>query len=389
MTESKALSIGGRIAACPFAPAPELSAAQQDNELRVVTVPSPLLGEFEAVVVTRYEDVKCVLGSDRLRMGGSMPYQAGNLLSYDGPEHTRLRRMLTGSFTTRRARELRPAIEQVVATALDALEEAGRGADLVRVFSTPIPTHVICELLGVPYGDREEFQRRTAIALNFDISRDEQMRQAAEMEAYMAGLVARHRKDPGDNVLGGIVHDHGAELTDSELAGIGNMLLIAGHETIANTLSASVALLLQHPDQLAVVRDDPEVIDGAVEELLRYVAPATILPRQVTSNLSVRDQDIKEGELVLASVLAANRDPATGGQDLDVLDVRRPPLRHLTFGYGPHQCLGQQLARMELRVALPALFNRFPELRLAVQEDQLDYRTNALVFGVDALPVTW
>ncbi|NJQ02549.1 cytochrome P450 [Streptomyces zingiberis] len=406
MTESAAIPIGGRAAGCPFAPAPELTAAQKDPELPRATVPSPLLGAFDAVIVTRYEDVKTVLADDQLRMGGSMPYQAGNLLSYDGPEHTRLRRMLTGSFTTKRARELRPRIEDVVNSALDAVEEAGRGADLVRTFCTPIPTAVICELLGVPYADREEFQRRTAIALDFTTSREVQMEKAAEMEAYMAGLVARHREDPGDNVLGRVVRDFGDQLTDSELAGIGNMLLIAGHETIASTLSAGIALLLRNPDQLAVVRDDPSAVDGAVEELLRFCAPAAILPRQAAGNICVRDQEIKAGERVVASALAANRDPgradqaglaersdrsdrADDGVPLDELDVRRPPQRHLAFGFGPHQCLGQQLARMELRVALPALFNRFPELRPTVPHDEVDYRTNALVFGVNELPVTW
>lgn len=389
MTDSTAIPIGGRAAGCPYDPVPELYEAQKDEELRRVTVPSPLLGDFDAVVVTRYEDVKSVLAADQLRMGGSMPYQAGNLLSYDGPEHSRLRRMLTGSFTTRRARELRPQIEDVVESALDTVAQAGQGADLVKHFCTPIPTLVICELLGVPYADREDFQHRTAVALDFNTSREVQMRQAAEMEAYMAGLVARHRESPGDNVLGRVVRDFGGELTDSELAGIGNMLLIAGHETIASTLSAAIALLLRHPGQLAVVRDDPSATEGAVEELLRYCAPAAVLPRQAAGEICVRDQRIKEDERVVASVLAANRDMGATGQDLDHLDVRRPVQRHLTFGFGPHQCLGQQLARMELRVALPALFTRFPTLRPAVPLDELDYRTNALVFGVNSLPVTW
>ncbi|KII00268.1 cytochrome P450 [Streptomonospora alba] len=389
MTESGAIPIAGRAAECPFDPVPELYEAQKDEELRRVTVPSPMLGEFDAVVLARYDDVKSVLADGGLHMGGSMPYQAGNLLSYDGPEHTRLRRMLTGSFTARRARELKPQIEGAVEAALDAVEKAGPGADLVQLFCAPIPTQVICELLGVPYSDREEFQRRTQVALDFDISREEQMRQAAEMEAYMAELVAQHREAPGDNVLGRVVRDFGDQLTDTELAGIGNMLLIAGHETIASTLSAAIALLLRHPDQLAVVRDDPSATEGAVEELLRICAPATILPRQAAGNICVRDREIEEGERVVASVLAANRDLGSHDENLDRLDVRRPPQRHLTFGFGPHQCLGQQLARVELRVALPALFNRFPTLGLTVPHEELDYRTNALVFGVDSLPVTW
>ncbi|MFD0800126.1 cytochrome P450 [Streptomonospora algeriensis] len=370
MTESGAIPIAGRAAECPFDPVPELYEAQKDEELRRVKVPSPMLGEFDAVVLARYEDVKTVLADGALQMGGSMPYQAGNLLSYDGPEHTRLRRMLTGSFTARRARELKPQIMGAVESSLDEVEKAGPGADLVQLFCTPIPTLVICELLGVPYSDREEFQRRTQVALDFDTSREEQMRQAAEMEAYMAELVARHSEAPGDNVLGRVVRDFGDQLTDTELAGIGNMLLIAGHETIAST-------------------DDPSATDGAVEELLRLCAPATILPRQAAGNIRVGDREIEEGERVVASVLAANRDLGADDESLDRLDVRRPPQRHLAFGFGPHQCLGQQLARMELRVALPELFRRFPTLRLTVPHEELDYRTNALVFGVSSLPATW
>lgn len=387
MTEPKASPVAARAAGCPFDPAPALYEALKDDELHRSTVPSPM-GEFEAVVVTRYEDARTVLGDDQLRMGGAMPFQPGNLMSYDGEEHSRLRRRLTGSFTTKRARELRPMIEAAVAAALDGLEQAGPGADLVTHFSTPIPTQVICGLLGVPYDDREEFQRRTEAVLNVNTSLEVQMQKVAEMNAYMAGLVARHREQPGDNVLGGIVREHGDELSDDELAGVGNMLLIAGHETISSTLSASVALLLQHPDQLAIVRDEPDTIDSAVEELLRYCAPATILPRRATGEICVRDQVIKQDEIIAVSVLAANRDLGPN-QDLDRLDVRRPLQGHLTFGFGPHQCLGRQLARMELRTALPALFQRFPGLRLAVPEDEVDYRTSALVFGVNSLPVTW
>jgi cytochrome P450 len=397
MPEARSLPIAARAAGCPYSPAPELYELQQDDELRRITVPSPLLGDFEAVAVTRYEDVKSALGDERLQMGfvfdpdapRTMLNQPGNLLNYNGADHSRLRRMLTGAFTIKRVRALRPMIEEIVSARLDALEEAGPGADLVRVFSTPIPTQVICELLGVPYADRDDFQRRAKVGLDVNTTREEQIQNLADMDAYMSTLVAAHRKEPGDNLLGGVVRDFGDELTDDELVGIGNMLLIAGHETTASMLSASVALLLQHPEQLAVVRDDPEAVDGAVEELLRYCSPATIMPRQAAEDLCLRDQEIKRGERVVVSILVANRDLAEKGGDLDVLDVRRPQQPHVTFGHGAHQCLGQQLARMELRVALPALFARFPALELAVPDDEVDYRTTALVFGVNSLPVSW
>jgi len=389
MPELKATPIAARAAECPFDPAPELRAMLRDDELPRIKVPSPLLGEFEAVAVTRFEDVRSLLGDDRLLTGQSLPTQPGNLLSYDGPEHARLRRMLTGFFTTKRARALRPMIDDVVAARLDALAAAGPGADLVQAFCAPIPTQVICELLGVPYADREDFRHRAEVALDMNSSREEQLQKAADMQAYMGGLVARHRDEPGDNLLGDIVREHGHELTDIELVGIGNMLLIAGHETITSMLAVGIALLLQHPDQLAIVRDDPTAVDGAVEELLRYCTPATILPRQAAAPICLRGQEISEGERVVVSILAANRDPRTTGRDLDRLDVRRPPQPHMAFGHGPHQCLGQQLARTQLRVALPALFTRFPTLRLAVPAAEVDYKTTALVFGVKTLPVAW
>jgi cytochrome P450 len=388
MTEVPASPIAARTAGCPFRPAAALYEALADDELPRVPVPSPG-GEFEAVLVTRYADARAVLSDERLEMsGGAIPFQPGNLTSYDGPEHTRLRRMLTGSFTTRRARELKPVVAAVVADALDVLEQAGPGADLVRHFGKRVPTQVICELLGVPFADRDEFHRRTEAVLTVGSSPEAQLREMAELHAYTGELVARQRKEPGDNLFGGIVREHGEELTDDELAGIGTMLLAAGYETIASTLSASVALLLQHPDQLAIVRDDPAATDGAVEELLRYLAPATIMPRRATADLQVRDQEVREGEIVAVSILAANRDLGTGG-DLDRLDVRRPVRAHLAFGSGPHQCLGRQLARTELRVALPALLRRFPALRCPVPPAEIAYRTGALVFGVFELPVTW
>ncbi|AOS64498.1 cytochrome P450 [Actinoalloteichus hymeniacidonis] len=397
MDEPKVLPTAARATGCPYAPAAELYEMQKSEELPRIRIPNPMIGEFEAVALTRYSDIRSALNDDRLQMGfvfdpdapRTMLNQPGNLLNYNGAEHSRLRRMLTAAFTVKRIRALQPMVEEVVAERLDALAAEGPGVDLVTEFSTPIPTQVICHLLGVPYADRADFQRRAKVGLDINTSREKQIENLAELDAYMAELVAAHRREPGDNMLGILVRDHGPELTDDELVGIGNMLLIAGHETTASMLSAGTALLLQHPEQLAVVRDDPSAIDGAIEELLRFCSPATTMPRQAAADLQVRDQVIKKGERVMTSILVANRDPDIEAPDLDTLDVRRPPQPHITFGYGAHQCLGQQLARLELRVALPALFNRFPTLAVGVDHDEIDYRTTALVFGVNRLPVTW
>ncbi|MFE0686652.1 cytochrome P450 [Streptomyces sp. JH002] len=397
MPDPKVLPFAARAAGCPFTPAPELYAMQKDEELPRIGVPSPILDEFEAVAITRYEDARALLSDERLRMGfvfdpdapRSMLNQPGNLLNYNGADHTRLRRMLTGAFTVKRVRALQPTIEKIVASRLDALEAAGPGADLISTFCTPIPTLVICELLGVPYEHREDFQRRAQVGLDVNATREEHIRNLMEMDAYMGELVAAHRRSPGDNLLGAVVREHGDQLNEDELVGIGNMLLVAGHETTASMLSAGSTLLLQHPDQLAVVRDEPEAVDGAIEELLRYISPAITMPREAAEDIEVRGRTIKRGERVVLSVLAANRDHTLADGDLDTLDVRRTPPPHVVFGYGAHQCLGQQLARAELRTALPALFRRFPTLRLAAPQEEIDYRTTTLVFSVNALPVTW
>ncbi|WP_369267506.1 cytochrome P450 [Streptomyces harbinensis] len=397
MPEPQVLPFAARAAGCPFTPAPELYAMQKEEELSRVDVPSPILDTFEAVAVTRYEDARTLLSDERLQMGfvfdpdapRSMLNQPGNLLNYNGADHTRLRRMLTGAFTVKRIRALQPVIEEIVAGRLDALAAAGPGADLISTFCTPIPTLVICELLGVPYADRADFQRRAQVGLDVNATREEHITNLVEMDAYMGELVAAHRRSPGDNLLGAIVRDHGDRLTEDELIGIGNMLLVAGHETTASMLACSSTLLLRHPDQLAVVRDEPAALDGAVEELLRYCSPAITMPREAAEDIELRGRRIRRGERVVLSVLVANRDRALADTDLDTLDVRRAPQPHITFGYGVHQCLGQQLARAELRTALPALFNRFPTLRLAVEPDAIDYRTTALVFSVNTLPVTW
>lgn len=397
MPEPKALPFSARDAECPFAPASELYELQQREGLPRIPVPSPIMGEFEAVELTRYEDTKDALSDPRLQMGfvfdpeqpRTMMNQPGNLLNYNGADHRRLRRMLTSAFTVKRIRGLVPKIEEIVDSRLDALEAAGRGGDIVHEFSTPIPTLVICELLGVPYEDREGFQRRAKVGLDVNTTFEEQIANLAEMDEYMGRLVAEHRRSPGDNLLGSVVRDFGDQLTEDELTGIGNMLLVAGHETTASMLSSGVALLLQNPDQLAVVRDEPEAVDHAVEELLRYCSPAITLPREAAEDMVVNGQWVEKGERVVTSLLVANRAIPGAEGDLDVLDVRRTPAPHVTFGYGSHQCLGQQLARAELRVALPALFKRFPTLAIAVPEGEVSYRTTSLVFAVNELPVTW
>ena len=344
-------------------------------------------------LITKYADARELLASrdtsNSLGRSESAASQPGFLLSLDPPDHTRIRRMLTGQFSMRRLAAMRPYIEEIATRFLDEMEAAGPPADLMQAFALPLPSLVICELLGVPFEDQVEFQRRSDTMLDVSVTRQQQGQNTREMNAYMQSLVNRHRKDPGDDILGMLIRDHADELTDEELLGIGNILLVAGHETTANTIGLGTLLLLQHPDQLALVRNDPEVITTAVEEILRYLTIVdTGTPRIILHDMIIGGQLIQAGDIATLALPSANRDPEFM-TDADVFEVTRQPQAHLTFGHGIHQCLGQQLARLEMSVALPALLRRFPTLSLAAPVAELTFRSDGPVNGVRELPVRW
>jgi cytochrome P450 len=355
-----------------------------------------------ARIVNRYAAVREVL-ADAERFSSALPVfgrrdpdappPEGNLLTSDPPAHTRLRRFLSPEFTVRRIQRLVPRITEIVDEHLDAMAAAGPPADLVADFALPVPSLVICELLGVPYADRGEFQARAARQLDVSLPMPERMRAGAESREYMAGLVERARRDPGDDLLGALVRQHGDDLTSGELTGVASLLLIAGHETTASTIGLAVLKLLREPAQVPLLRDDPAGVDAAVEELLRYLSVVhSGVPRIATRDTELDGEPVVAGEVLILSLPAANRDPAlAGGQGpgLDELDLARPVTRHVAFGHGVHHCLGAALARAELRVALPALLRRFPGLALAEPDAPVDFRSFAVVYAVRSLPVTW
>ncbi|WP_424188383.1 cytochrome P450 [Actinokineospora sp. G85] len=311
---------------------------------------------------------------------------AGNLLASDPPDHTRLRKALAGAFTVRRMRALEPRVAEIVDAHLDAMRAKGH-ADLVADFAMPIPSLVICELLGVPYADRDSFQARTARLLDVSLPAEELFAEARRMREYMLSLVRQAKAAPGDDLIGALVQ-HGSDFTDDELAGMGNLLLIAGHETTANMLGLGTLALLRHPEQLAALRADPDLIGNAVEELLRWLSivhAGTV--KVVTADTEVNGHPLAKGDLLVVSIPMANRDPAATA-DPDRLDLSRPDVAHLAFGHGIHHCLGAPLARMELRTAFPALLNRFPNLRLAPGAEPA-FRSFSVVYGVTELPVVW
>ncbi|QJY50116.1 cytochrome P450 [Pseudonocardia broussonetiae] len=384
-----------------FDPVPELAEVREGPGIRRV---QSVFGA-PAWLVARHEDVREVLadasrfsnaGGLAMRMPGDTRSaeekrraMAGQMLAADPPDHTRLRRFLTPEFTVRRMRRLEPRIVEIVDEHLDAMERAGSPADLVPSFALPIPSLVICELLGVPYADRDEFQHRTGRQLDLSIPMDERVALQRESRAYMDRLVAGAKADPGEDVLGMLVREHGDEMTDDELAGIASLLLIAGHETTSNMLGLGTLALLRHPDQLATVRDDPESVDAAVEELMRWLSIVhTGVARTTTTEVEIAGQTIPAGELVLCALPTANRDPGFV-DDPDTLDVSRGAMGHLAFGHGVHHCLGAPLARMEMRIAFPALLRRFPRLAAAVPFEEVPFRAFHFVYGLHSLPVTW
>ncbi|WP_035858087.1 cytochrome P450 [Cryptosporangium arvum] len=377
-----------------FDPVPDLVDAP-----RVSRVRTPF--GVDAWLVSRRDDVRDVL-SDTGRFSNARRLRdfpgfedlddeqfararAGNLLSFDPPDHTRLRRFLTAEFTVRRVRALEPRVHEIVDEHLDAMERTGPPVDLVPAFALPVPSLVICELLGVPYRDRDGFQQRTRGLLDIRTTPKERRRLGDELRAYMASLVERELRDPGDALLGSLIREHGDDLSTDELVGMALLLLIAGHETTANMLGLGTLALLRAPAQLERVRDDDEAVGPAVEELLRWLSIVHAGAfRTTVTDVEFGDVRIPAGELVLCSLAAANRDTATV-DDPDRLDIGRGEIGHLAFGHGVHHCLGASLARVELRVAYPALFRRFPGLR----EVNAEFRASHAIFGLESCVVSW
>jgi cytochrome P450 len=383
---------------CPFDPPAELVRLRTERPITRLAFPDGHVGWL----VTAYAAARVVLTDPRFstrpdlkhpalavvaRPGGARkPPAPGWYPNMDPPEHTRYRRLLTGQFTVRRLKQLEARISEITAERLDAMAAAGPPVDLVQAFALPVPSLVICELLGVPYADHVFFEEQTTTMVNLDNTQEQVSAALGELAAYLGGLVGEKRSRSTDDLLGGLVTD--TELTDEELTNIALGLLVAGHETTANMIALGTFALLEHPEQLAALRADPE---NAVEELLRYLTIVHLgAPlRAALEDVELDSQLIRAGETVVLGLPAANRDPAMFPNG-DTLRLDRPEARrHLAFGHGVHQCLGQQLARVELRIAYRALFDRFPTLRLAVPAVEVRLRENAMAYGVWQLPVTW
>jgi len=354
-----------------------------------------------AWLVTGYDAAKEVLGDatsfsnafGNLTTSGTDDEQdPGGLGMTDPPYHTRLRKMLTPEFTMRRLQRLKPRIVDIVDGQLDAIERAGQPADLVDLFAMPIPSLVICELLGVPYEDREGFQALSTA--RFDLGDDSPLDVIGTSLDYLQGLVVKERANPGDGLLGMLIREHGDHISDRELAGLADGLLTGGHETTASSLSLGALALMQSPEYFVRLGSaDDETAHLAVEELLRYLTVVQVaFPRFSRTEVTIGGQQIPSGALVLISLSAADRDAVLGAgsaADIETFDPTRPATSHLAFGYGIHRCVGAELARMELRIAFPALARRFPTMRPAVGMDELRFRDSSIVYSAETMPVIW
>ncbi|OEJ23332.1 hypothetical protein AR457_01055 [Streptomyces agglomeratus] len=391
---------------CPMDPPDEYARLRTEQPVARLAFPDGPPGWL----VTRYDDVRAGLAD--LRLSSRRPhlnsqvrpsliteeemaqFRTSDLLTTDPPEHTRLRHPLIGQFSMRRIRTLRPRIEQYVDEHLDAIAATPtRPVDLVPALALPVPSLVICELLGVPYADHDHFQRLTGELLALNRTRQQLLASKKAMHAYLSGLVETKRQDPADDLLSALTQHRppsGPPLAIGEIVSLGQLMLIAGHETSANMISLSILTLLRSPALWQRLQADTSLIDNAVEELLRY---HTILQfgllRIARETLAIGGQRIEPGERVVLHMPAANRDPRKF-PDPDRLDLHRHNSRqHLSFGHGPHQCIGQQLGRLEIEIILTKLLHRFPTLQLHDASAPPATHDHAVVYGLRALQVNW
>ncbi|GAA3983145.1 cytochrome P450 [Thermobifida alba] len=385
---------------CPFAPPDGYADLREARPLTRAAIP----GGKEAWLVTRHADVRAALAhpaasSDARHpafpaLGDGEQAVAAELRPFirmDPPEHTRVRRMLIGEFTVKRVRELRPAVEEICEEQVRHLLSRPRPADLVGDYANRVSTTVICRLLGVPTEDLEFFRRVTSVSGSRSSTAEEVRAALAGLFGLLDKLVDAKAADPRDDLISRLVTGplaRGEISRQSLLSQIG-ITLNAGHETSRNMIPLAALALLRHPDQLELLRSEPHRWPDAVEELLRHLSVADVIPLRVAADdIELDGATIPAGDGFIALLAAANRDPRAFDRP-DTLDITRPERHHVAFGYGPHQCVGQNLGRLELEVALRVLFDRVPTLRLAVPVEELPTRSASAIFGLEEVPVRW
>jgi hypothetical protein len=386
----------------PFDPPPQLRRIQEGPRVRQVR----LWDGSTPWVVTGFEEVRAALSDPRISVdtdlegyphvsAGTRMRKAASktFINMDNPRHDAIRRVLTPFFTIKRVEAMRPRIQQIVDELIDDLVAMTKPVDLVQAFGLAVPSVVICELLGVPYSERQWFNELSATMISGASSPAQSMSAIERMLAFMGSLVDEKAAAPGEDMISRLVVEQmlTGSMSRHELVNLSQLLLVAGHETTSNMIVLGTLALLEHPDVLAEVRssDDPQLIANTVEELLRWLTILHIGRRRVAiEDLELAGQQIRAGEGVIVSHDAADRDP-TAFEEPDELDIHRRARHHLAFGYGIHQCLGQPLARVELQVVYSTLYRRIPTLALAVDASELRFKDANIVYGVHELPVTW
>ncbi|ONF68593.1 cytochrome P450 family protein [Amycolatopsis keratiniphila] len=316
-----------------------------------------------------------------------------NMFTAYGADHKRLRSLVTQAFTARRIATLEPWITRIVTDLLDGLAALPEGdpVDLRENFAYPVPIEVICHLFGVPDAARGRLRHSVDVFFRTSASQEAMLAAYQEIHSIFTELVAAKRENPGEDLTTALIaaQDDGARLDETELIDTLILFISAGHETTVNLLDQAITALLTHPDQLALLRAGQASWTDAIEETLRWQAPVANLPlRYAVEDIAVADVVIRQGDAILAGYAAAGRDPALHGQDADAFDVLRKDRAHIAFGYGAHYCIGAPLARLEAAIALPALFERFPDMTLAASPDALRHLDSFISNGHRSLPVS-
>ncbi|SDY69532.1 Cytochrome P450 [Amycolatopsis xylanica] len=385
---------------CPFGPPAEYQRLRAEEPVTKVRLASGMT----IWAVSRLEDIRQLLtdprfSSDRHAPGFPriikdqkiIPGFRSSLIDMDAPEHGEKRREVLSEFTIRRVKAMAPRVQQIVDERIDAILDGPKPADLVKSLALPVPSLVICELLGVPYHDHEFFESRTYAMLSRDKVLAERQAAFGELLTFLDELVTAKEAEPTDDLLGRLILKQraGGGVRHQDLKELAFLLLVAGHETTANMTSLGVLTLLEHPDQLKKIVEDPSKTLGAIEELLRFLTIAEAAGLRVAiDDVEIGGQLIRAGEGVIALTISGNRD-AEAFVDPDEFDIERSARHHVAFGFGIHQCLGANLARLELQIIFDTLFRRIPGLRLAVPAAELPYKTETTIYGLHELPVTW
>lgn len=391
-----------RSAGCPFAPPAQMLEMNQTaplSRVRIWNGSTPWLVTGHEVARALFADSRVSVDDRRSgfphwneHMLSTVDKRPRSVFTADAEEHTRFRRMLSKPFTFRRVEALRPVIQEVTDASIDEILAGPQPADLVARLALPVPTRVISDMLGVPYADHEFFQEHANAGLARFAAADAMQKGAMSLHQYLINLVEEKQAHPAEDAVSDLAERVTAgEISVKEAAQLGTGLLIAGHETTANMIGIGILALLEHPEQAALLRDsdDPKFVANAVEELMRYLSIIQNGQRRVAiEDIEIGGATIRAGDGIIIDLAPANWDPATYPAP-DRLDLTRDAGHQLGFGYGRHQCVGQQLARAELQIVFHTLLRRIPTMALAIPFDDVPFKHDRLAYGVYELPVTW